>query len=253
MHLVGHHTASAPPVHPSSAEIAGTLRPFADLLDGLMNTFTSAQAVPNPQSRAMREAAALSNLEGHPTTMAVNVWLDQAMDRGDENAQRIAKLLERFLEHAHEVMEHDKNAAKRLLILLPRQHTHAQVSNLVAVGTVTGQALRALAEHQESTAAAVSSTARVTLTQERHPHVPALSDDYVAATSGKRQRLLLRAVNGKGRVLIEDVLAAVYGSKDKRNLDALMKVKERVNRRLTQDDQGHEVRREGETLVLSTL
>jgi hypothetical protein len=80
---------------------------------------------------------------------------------------------------------------------------------------------------------------------------PTLSDDFVASLSGQTQRKLLRAVNGKGRVQIADVLTGVYGSRDTRKLEALLKAKDRVNRTLAEKNAGCELRREGETLILS--
>ncbi len=80
-----------------------------------------------------------------------------------------------------------------------------------------------------------------------------LSEDFVASLSGQTQRKLLRAVNGRGRVQIADVLSVVYGSRDTRKIEALLKAKDRVNRTLAEKNAGCELRREGETLILSRL
>jgi hypothetical protein len=81
----------------------------------------------------------------------------------------------------------------------------------------------------------------------------ALGDDVVVAISGKTQRALLRAVDGKGRVRITDVLRAVYSCKSERNLEALLKAKDRLNAKLAEMNLGCELRREGETLLLSRV
>jgi hypothetical protein len=80
-----------------------------------------------------------------------------------------------------------------------------------------------------------------------------VDDDYIAALSGNTQRKLLRAVNGKGTVPIADVLRAVYGSTDPARLDGLLRAKDRVNIRLAEDNKRYELRRKGETLILSPL
>jgi hypothetical protein len=80
-----------------------------------------------------------------------------------------------------------------------------------------------------------------------------LAETFVASISGPRQRMLLRALNGKGNVPIADVLHSVYGSKDDSNLEALLKAKDRVNALLATENAGCELRREGETLILSLL
>jgi hypothetical protein len=71
--------------------------------------------------------------------------------------------------------------------------------------------------------------------------------------SGGKQRLLLQAVNGKGSVAIDDVLNVVYGSKDSKNLEALLKTKTRLNRKLAENNAGCELRQKGKTLTLSRV
>jgi hypothetical protein len=81
----------------------------------------------------------------------------------------------------------------------------------------------------------------------------ALSDEAVYAFSGNTQRRLLRAVNGKGHVPIAEVLRAVYGSTDNSNQEALLKAKDRLNGKLAEKGMGCELKREGETLILSRV
>jgi hypothetical protein len=152
--LLGHQAASSHAVHPSSAETAANLRHFADQLDALLNIFMSSQAVQEPGSRGVREAAALTNLLGHPATEAAAAWLDRETALGNEPARRIAALFELVVKHAHEVLESDNTAAKPSLILLPPRNTQSEVSQLVAFATVVVQLLRSLAEEQERTDAA---------------------------------------------------------------------------------------------------
>jgi hypothetical protein len=85
------------------------------------------------------------------------------------------------------------------------------------------------------------------------PHDHGLPDIFVASLHGNIQRKLLRALNGKGNVLIDEVLHAVYGSKDESKLEALLKAVQRANARLTEKNLNCEIRREGETLLLSPV
>jgi hypothetical protein len=80
-----------------------------------------------------------------------------------------------------------------------------------------------------------------------------LDDVLVSSVSGYVQRRLLRALNGKGNVLISRVLYAVYGSEDKRNLEALLKAKDRLNANLAERRERCAVCQEGETLILAPL
>jgi hypothetical protein len=95
-------------------------------------------------------------------------------------------------------------------------------------------------------------------TQERNePTAPpthfSLDETYIDSCSGQVQRKLLKALNGKGRVPIRDVLNAVYGASTNDRLPALLKAKDRVNRKLTNENKGCEVRQQGETLILATV
>jgi hypothetical protein len=253
------HIPSPTPLPPSATEIAGNLRQLADQLDGLINTFTSAQTLRDAPSRAFREAAALTNVMEHPAMLAVAAWLDEETARGNEDTRRIGRLLTKVINCAKAISDSDQAATRPSLLVLPPRDTQNELNNLAAFATTVGQLLRRQAEQlsqcMPAPAAPAGPSAR---THDKRQDgealpVPMLSEDYIAALSGKTQRKLLRAVNGKGNVLIENVLLAVYGSKDKAKLDALMRAKDRVNRQLTMDGQGHEVRREGETLVLSAL
>jgi hypothetical protein len=89
--------------------------------------------------------------------------------------------------------------------------------------------------------------------QAAHGRGPALSEDYLATLSGNVQRKLLRAVNGKGKVQITDVLKAVYGTTSTTKLEALLRAKDRANRKLAEDRVRCELRRAGEMLILSHL
>jgi hypothetical protein len=80
-----------------------------------------------------------------------------------------------------------------------------------------------------------------------------LSKTLVESVSGDKQRKLLSALNDKGRVPVADVLLAVYGSKSEKNLEALLKTKDRLNSTLAKKNAGCEVRKEGDTLTLSSL
>jgi hypothetical protein len=80
-----------------------------------------------------------------------------------------------------------------------------------------------------------------------------LDDVFIVSVSGAIQRSLLKAVNGKGHVLITDVLKAVYAGKGKDKLAALVKAKNRLNAFLAAKDKSCELKRSGETLILSPL
>ena len=78
-----------------------------------------------------------------------------------------------------------------------------------------------------------------------------LDSVQVDSFSGKVQRLLLRAVNGKGHIPISEVLSAVYGTVNRDRLPGLLKAKDRLNATLT--DMHCELRQEGETFVLRPI
>jgi hypothetical protein len=80
-----------------------------------------------------------------------------------------------------------------------------------------------------------------------------LQADYVASVSGKTQRSLLQAVNGKGNVPILQVLREVYRDSDGKNLEALLKAKDRLNQKLAADHKNCELCRRGDTFVLAPL
>jgi hypothetical protein len=80
-----------------------------------------------------------------------------------------------------------------------------------------------------------------------------LEENYVDSISGRVQREFLRAVNGKGNVQIEAILQHVYGSKNKSNLAALLKAKNRINGKLANDNPNLELRQAGETMVLAAV
>jgi hypothetical protein len=82
------------------------------------------------------------------------------------------------------------------------------------------------------------------------PHIP---ETLVDSLSGRTQRKLLRALNGKGNVRISQVLITVYGTDDAKNMEALLKAKVRLNQTLTELGAGYEVKKQGETLMLSRL
>jgi hypothetical protein len=65
-----------------------------------------------------------------------------------------------------------------------------------------------------------------------------------------KQRSLLMALRGKGKVPIDDVLKAVYGARGRDKLDALLKLKDRSNKALSQKRPAFEIKKEGETLAL---
>jgi hypothetical protein len=80
-----------------------------------------------------------------------------------------------------------------------------------------------------------------------------LSSDYINAISGAKQRKLVLALNGKGTVSLDKVLTALYGSNDRKKLETLLRVKDRMNKRLTADAIGCEIRKRGETLYLASI
>lgn len=80
-----------------------------------------------------------------------------------------------------------------------------------------------------------------------------LSDAFVDSLSGRVQRKLLRAINGKGNVPTREVLSAVYANSDAKMTVALLKAKDRLNRILAQKAPTFEICCEGETLVLARV
>ena len=80
-----------------------------------------------------------------------------------------------------------------------------------------------------------------------------LGEDFIASVSGRTQRAVLRAVNGQGSMPIVDVLISVYGSKDSKKLEALLKAKDRINQLLAAKNLNCELRRRGETMILSKV
>jgi hypothetical protein len=75
----------------------------------------------------------------------------------------------------------------------------------------------------------------------------------VDSVSGATQRKLLRAINGRGNVAINEVLSAVYGSEDAKKLETLLKSKDRLNCTLSMKNAKCEVRKEGNTLTLRPI
>jgi hypothetical protein len=86
-----------------------------------------------------------------------------------------------------------------------------------------------------------------------HAPTVTLSGTFVGSFSGRVQRLLLETLNGKERVLIDDVLRAVYGSSDRSRLDALLQAVIRANRILAESEHRCQLSKEGETLRLAHL
>jgi hypothetical protein len=80
-----------------------------------------------------------------------------------------------------------------------------------------------------------------------------LDETFVDSLRGPKQRKLLKALNGKGRVRISAVLSGVYGTEDSKNEGALLRTTSRLNGWLTEQNAGCEVRKEGGTLILSLL
>jgi hypothetical protein len=70
--------------------------------------------------------------------------------------------------------------------------------------------------------------------------------------TGKQQKLLI-AMAGNGKVAIDDVLRAVYDSPSRKNLDALMKLKDRTNKALASKRPSLEIKKEGDTLRLQPV
>jgi hypothetical protein len=80
-----------------------------------------------------------------------------------------------------------------------------------------------------------------------------LPETFIDSLSGRVMRPLLKALNGKVRVLIDDILQLLYRSKSRTNLDALLQVVLRLNKLLAESDRRCQVSKEGETLRLAPL
>jgi hypothetical protein len=68
-----------------------------------------------------------------------------------------------------------------------------------------------------------------------------------------KQRKLLTALDGNGKVSIDDVLLAVYEYRSRDKLETLLKLKDRTNEALTTKLTSLEIRRAGETLYLTPI
>jgi hypothetical protein len=78
-----------------------------------------------------------------------------------------------------------------------------------------------------------------------------LPEDRFLDFTGKQRKLLI-ALAGKGKVAIADVLRAVYNSMSRKNLDALLKLKDRANKALVSKRPSLEIKKEGDTLRLQS-
>lgn len=78
------------------------------------------------------------------------------------------------------------------------------------------------------------------------------SDELIASLPSK-QRALINALHGKGRVKIDNVSHAVYRRQGARSVDTLLKLKDRTNARLAKEGLCCEIKKEGDTLLMSAI
>jgi hypothetical protein len=85
------------------------------------------------------------------------------------------------------------------------------------------------------------------------PSTAGADDPFI--TFQRKQRKLLTALQNKGSVPIADVYQAVYGGKFKprEHQDKLDQLKKRTNRKLAQNGVRYEVKRQGESMILSPV
>jgi len=81
----------------------------------------------------------------------------------------------------------------------------------------------------------------------------ALPEVVIDSFPGAVQRKLLKALNGKDRVPLDAVLTAVYGTKNRDRLDALLQAVLRANRKLAEAAYPCTISKEGETLRFARL
>jgi hypothetical protein len=68
-----------------------------------------------------------------------------------------------------------------------------------------------------------------------------------------KQRKLLTALDGNGKVSIDEVLLAVYESRSRNKLETLLKLKDRTNEALTKKLPSLEIKKAGETFCLTRI
>jgi hypothetical protein len=144
--MVARQTTPQTHIYPSSADLAGDLCQLADLVDSLINTITSAQALHEPTSRGLRAAAALARVLEHPAMDNVTAWLAEETARGNDSTPRIAALLECSIEHAHAIVERDNANARPSLLVLTSSDVQREVNQLAAFATPLIQILRRQAQ-----------------------------------------------------------------------------------------------------------